>query len=486
MKNLQEILYKVAIVEVIGTTDRMVEGLTFDSRNVRDSYLYVAQRGTKVDGHDFIEAAIGLGANVIVGEELPSSPTEGITYILVQNSQEALSTIASNYFDNPSENLILVGVTGTNGKTTTVTLLHDLFQKLGYKCGMFTTVVNKIADEELKSTHTTPDAIQLNSIMAKMVQEACTHCFMEVSSHAVSQKRVNGLRFKIGVFTNITHDHLDYHKTFKDYIEAKRSFFNLLGPDAIALANKDDKNATIMLQETSARKKYFALKSGADYKCRIIENTFLGLALKIDNNEMWSQLIGKFNAYNLLAVYAVADSLGEDQMKTLVALSALQPVSGRFQYIKNEGISGIVDYAHTPDALENVLSTIQEIRSGAEKLITVVGCGGDRDKAKRPLMAEIACKYSNMVILTSDNPRTEDPASILDDMKKGVDPSERKKVLSILDRREAIRTACSMAKKEDIILIAGKGHETYQEINGVKHDFDDVKVLMESLNEINS
>lgn len=486
MRNLQEILYKVAISEVIGSTDTTVDGLTFDSRTVKDSFLYLAQKGTKVDGHDFIDKAIEAGASVIVAETFPAKTINGITYIKVADSQEALSTIAANFYGNPSSKLILVGVTGTNGKTTTVSLLHDLFQKLGYKAGMFTTVVNKIGDEEIKATHTTPDSIQLNSIMAEMVEKGCSHCFMEVSSHAVVQKRVHGLHFRLGVFTNITHDHLDYHKTFKEYIAAKRGFFNLLKADAYALANKDDKNATIMLQETKAQKKYFALRSGADYKCKIIESSFLGLALKIDGNEIWSQLIGRFNAYNLLAVYSAAVILGEDKMKTLVALSSLQPVSGRFQYINQDNISGIVDYAHTPDALENVLSTIKEIRTGAEQLITVVGCGGDRDKTKRPIMAEIACIFSDKVILTSDNPRTEDPEQIIEDMKKGVDPLSRKKVLAITNRKEAIRTACSMAQKDDIILVAGKGHETYQEINGVKHDFDDLKVLQESLNELNN
>lgn len=486
MRHLQEILYRVSISELIGSTDKKVGGLTFDSRSVEESSLYIAQRGTKVDGHQFIDEAIQAGATAIVAEEFPKNISKGVTYIKVSDSPEALSIIASNYFGNPSTKLVLVGVTGTNGKTTTVSLLHGLFQKLGYKAGMFTTVVNKIGEQEIKATHTTPDAIQLNAIMAQMVEEGCSHCFMEVSSHAVVQKRVNALQFRVGVFTNISHDHLDYHKTFKEYIAAKRSFFNLLDTDAFAIANKDDKNAGIMLQETKAQKKYFALRSGGDFKCKIMESTFLGLSLKIDGNEIWSQLIGKFNAYNLLAVYSVAEVLGEDKMKTLVALSSLQPVAGRFQYINHEGISGIVDYAHTPDALENVLSTIEEIRGGAEQLITVVGCGGDRDKTKRPIMAEIAAKFSERVILTSDNPRTEDPDAIIEDMKKGLDPLNRKKALAISNRREAIRTACSMAQSGDIILVAGKGHETYQEINGIRHDFNDLEVLQESLNEINS
>ena len=486
MKNLQEILYRVSITEVVGTTDVQVAGLAFDSRKVKENFIYIAQKGALVDGHTFIDNSIAAGATVVVLENLPEKAKKGITYVRVPDSREALALIAANFYENPSAKLSLIGVTGTNGKTTTVTLLHDLFQKLGYKAGMFTTVVNKIGEEEIKATHTTPDPIQLNALMAEMAEQGCTHCFMEVSSHAVVQKRVHGLHFKIGVFTNITHDHLDYHKTFKEYIAAKRGFFNLLPQDAVALANRDDKNATVMLQEAVSKKKYFALRSGAEYRCKIMESTFMGLALKIDGQEIWSQLIGRFNAYNLLAVYSVAMELGEDKMETLVALSSLQPVSGRFQYVRENSISGIVDYAHTPDALENVLSTIKEIRSGAEQLFTVVGCGGDRDKSKRPIMAEIACKFSDRVILTSDNPRTEDPEEIIQEMKKGVDPLSRKKVLSITNRREAIRTACSMAQKDDIILIAGKGHETYQEINGVKHDFDDMKVLHESLNELNS
>lgn len=483
MKILREILYKVQLLEIIGTTNVEVENLTFDSRKVEPGFVYIAQKGTKLDGHDFISSAIKNGAKAIILEEFPGEIAEGVVYVKVKDSTEALAHMAANFYDNPSTRLKLVGVTGTNGKTTTVTILYQLFQKLGYKSGMLSTVVNKIGEKEIKSTHTTPDAIQLNELLARMLEEGCSHCFMEVSSHSVVQKRIKALHFTVGVFTNITHDHLDYHKTFKDYIAAKREFFNQLAPTAFALANKDDKNAVVMLQETVAKKFYYALRSGADYQAKIIESTFLGLNLKIDGQEFWSQLIGNFNAYNLLAAYSVARILGEDRLDILVELSSLDAVAGRFEYVNINGIAGIVDYAHTPDALQNVLESIKEIRGGNEQLITVVGCGGDRDKEKRPMMAEIACKYSDRVFLTSDNPRTENPESIIQQMQKGVDPSARKKVLSITDRREAIRAACSMAVANDIILIAGKGHENYQEINGVKYDFNDMEILKESLKE---
>lgn len=483
MKKLRDILYKVQLIEIIGNAEIEIEGLAFDSRKLMPAFAYVAQKGTLVDGHNFIDSAIEKGAKAIVVEDLPESLSNDVVYIRVKDSSEALAVMAANFHDNPSTKLKLVGVTGTNGKTTTATLLFNLFTKLGYKCGLFSTVVNRIGEDIIKSTHTTPDALQLNELLQRMLDECCTHCFMEVSSHAIVQNRVKGLQFAGGVFTNITHDHLDYHKTFKDYLIAKRQFFNQLSPSAFALANKDDKNANVMLQESVAKKYFYALKSGADFQGKIIESTFLGLNLKIDGQEMWSQLIGNFNAYNLLAAYGVARLLGEDKMQTLVGLSSLEAVAGRFQYININGIAGIVDYAHTPDALQNVLDSIKEIRNGNEEVITVVGCGGDRDKEKRPLMAEIACKMSNRVILTSDNPRTEDPEKILEDMKKGVDPSSRRKVLSITDRKEAIRTACSLAKSGDILLVAGKGHENYQEINGKRQDFDDMKILTKALNE---
>ena len=395
-----------------------------------------------------------------------------------------MGLMAANFYNNPSRKLKLVGVTGTNGKTTTVTLLHQLFSKLGYKVGLISTVVNKIGNEDIKSTHTTPDSISINSLINAMLEAGCSHCFMEVSSHAVVQHRISGLSFTGGVFTNITHEHLDYHKTFAEYIQAKRGFFNLLSKNSFALSNRDDKNGEVILQETKANKRYYALKTHADFKTKIIESNFTGLSLKMDDQEFWSPLIGHFNAYNLTAVYATATLLGEEKLDVLTALSTLKTVAGRFQYINLFEVAGIVDYAHSPDALENVLRTIKDIRTGNEQVITVVGCGGDRDKSKRPIMAAIACKLSDRVILTSDNPRTEDPNTIIEEMKAGVDAASKRKVLVITNRKEAIRTACSFAQKSDILLIAGKGHETYQEINGVRNHFDDVEVLTESLNEI--
>lgn len=483
MKQLKDILYGVAITEVVGSTTVAVSGLAFDSRKVTTGYCFVAQKGTQVDGHQFIDKVVEQEAIAVICEILPEELKESVTYVVVGNSSEALGLLAANFYDNPSQNLKLVGVTGTNGKTTTVTLLHQLFAKLGQKVGLISTVVNKIGQEEIPSTHTTPDAIQLNELLVKMVEEGCECCFMEVSSHSVVQHRVAGLHFEGGVFTNITHEHLDFHKTFKEYIAAKRGFFNLLGKTAFALSNKDDRNGEVMLQETSAKKYYYALKTIADFKTKVIESNFDGLNLKLDEQEFWSPFIGYFNAYNLTAVYGVAVLLGEEKLEVLTALSTLNSVSGRFQHIKINGITGIVDYAHSPDALENVLTTIKDIRTGGEEVITVVGCGGDRDKTKRPLMAEIACKLSNRVILTSDNPRTENPETIIEEMKGGVDPASRRKVLSITNRKEAIRTAISLAQPNDILLVAGKGHETYQEINGVRSHFDDMEILTEGLNE---
>jgi UDP-N-acetylmuramoyl-L-alanyl-D-glutamate--2,6-diaminopimelate ligase len=486
MRLLTDILYKAGLEEIIGTTNVAVASVTFDSRRIKKDCLFVAVHGTSVDGHKFIEQAIEGGALAIVCEELPENKHENITYVRVKDSHYALGIIASNFYDNPSQKLKLVGVTGTNGKTTTVTLLYNLFKSLGYTVGLLSTVRNKIHNEEVAATHTTPDAIALNELLSKMVEKGCQYAFMEVSSHAVVQHRVSGITFAGGVFTNITHDHLDYHKTFDEYIKAKKMFFDNLGEDAFALTNKDDANGKVMLQNTKAHKVSYAIKTPADHKCRIIENHLNGLLLNIDGKEVWVKLIGSFNAYNVLAVYTTALLLKQDSVNILTALSTLNAPEGRFQYLKSEsGIIGIVDYAHTPDALKNVLETIKGIRTGNEQVITLVGCGGDRDAAKRPVMAKIACQYSNKVILTSDNPRSEDPEEILNQMQKGIDPVDVKKTLRISDRKEAIRTACSLAKQGDIILVAGKGHEKYQEIKGVKHPFDDYEILKETLKALN-
>ncbi|MCA0430697.1 MAG: UDP-N-acetylmuramoyl-L-alanyl-D-glutamate--2,6-diaminopimelate ligase [Bacteroidetes bacterium] len=482
MKLLSDILYKVSLEEVIGSTHTAISSVTFDSRNVKKDTLFIAINGTSVNGHQFIEKAINTGAVAIVCEELPTHLNENITYIKVKDTTYALGIIACNYYDNPSEKIKLIGVTGTNGKTTTVTLLFNLFKALGYNVGLLSTVQNKINNTIIQSTHTTPDALSLNELLSEMVKQGCEYAFMEVSSHAVVQNRISGINFTGAVFTNITHDHLDYHKTFDEYIKAKKRFFDLLPNTAFALVNKDDRNGIVMLQNTKANRYTYALQSIADYKCRIIENHLNGLLLNVNNQEVWVKLIGTFNAYNVLAVYAVAMLLKQDKTNTLTALSNLNSVEGRFQYLKsNGGVIGIVDYAHTPDALKNVLETIKDIRTGNENVITLVGCGGDRDSAKRPVMAAIACEYSDKVILTSDNPRSEDPEEILNQMQKGVSPVDTKKTLRITDRKEAIKTACQFSKPGDIILIAGKGHEKYQEIKGVKHDFDDFKTLKETI-----
>jgi len=483
VKNLKDILYGVPILEVVGDTSIEVTGIAFDSRNVVAGFCYVAQVGTQVDGHDFIEKSIASGAKLVLCEKIPGNVTEGVTYVKVKNSGEALGIMASNFYDNPSSKLKLIGVTGTNGKTTTVTLLHQLFSKLGHPAGLISTVVNKIGKEEIKSTHTTPDAIQLNELLVKMLSEGCEFCFMEVSSHAVVQHRVAGVTFAGGAFTNITHEHLDFHKTFKEYIKAKQSFFNLLPKGSFALSNRDDKNGGVMLQETVAKKQYYALKTQAEFKTKVIESNFDGLSLKIDGQDFWSPLIGFFNAYNLTTVYGVAMLLGQDKMEVLTVLSSLNAVAGRFQHLKIGEVLGIVDYAHSPDALENVLKTIKNIRTGNEEVITVIGCGGDRDRSKRPLMAAIACKFSDRVILTSDNPRTENPEAIIEEMKLGVDAASKRKVLAITNRKEAIRTATSLAQANDILLIAGKGHENYQEINGERFHFDDLEILTKALTE---
>ncbi len=478
MKLLKDILYKAGIETVVGSTSVEVSTICFDSRLVEANSLFVAVSGTQVDGHQFIELAIEKGATSVVCEISPLKLHKNVTYVEVKDSSKSLGIIAANFYDNPSSELKLVGITGTNGKTTTATLLYNLFTALGFKTGLLSTVVNKIAGQDIVATHTTPDAIQLNKLLRQMVEEGCEYCFMEVSSHAIHQNRVQAIEFVGGVFTNITHDHLDYHKTFDEYIKAKKMFFDNLSPSAFALVNKDDKNGLVMLQNTKAKKYTYALKSMADYSCKVVEHDFNGMMLNISGNEVWTKLIGGFNAYNMLAIYSVAILLGMDKLKTLTEISNLTSVDGRFQYIKSRNnVAAIVDYAHTPDALKNVLKTINEIRTGNENVITVVGCGGDRDKLKRPIMASIACDNSTKVIFTSDNPRSEDPEEILADMKKGVDAVHFKKVLSITNREEAIKTACSLANDGDIILVAGKGHEKYQEIKGVKYPFDDLNVL---------
>jgi UDP-N-acetylmuramoyl-L-alanyl-D-glutamate--2,6-diaminopimelate ligase len=482
MKLLKDILYKVGLQEVIGTTNIAITSLSFDSRKISKDSLFIAVNGTSVNGHQYINDTITKGAIAVICEELPAKLNEKITYIKVNDSSLALGIIASNYYNNPSEKLALVGITGTNGKTTTTTLLFHLFKKLGYKTGLISTVKNQINNEVLVSTHTTPDSIELNKLLAQMVEGGCTHCFMEVSSHAIVQNRIAGVVFKGAVFTNITHDHLDYHKTFDEYIKAKKKFFDNLSADAFAITNKDDANGLVMLQNTKANKKTYSLRAIADYKCRIVENQFSGLLLNIDGQEVWTKLIGSFNAYNLLAVYATSLMLKEDKTNVLTTLSTLSSVEGRFQYVRsNNGILGIVDYAHTPDALQNVLKTISDIRTNNENVITLIGCGGNRDKEKRPIMAKIACDFSNRVILTSDNPRNESAEDIIQQMKSGVDGVNHKKTLSITDRAEAIKTACSMAQTGDIILLAGKGHEKYQEISGEKFPFDDMEILKENL-----
>lgn len=478
MKALRDILYKVNITSTSGDMNLEVNGVAFDSRKVRKGFLFVAIKGHQTDGHEFIDKAIRSGACVIVCEKLPEMVSDKATFVTVKGSAKALGIITSNFYDSPSQKLKLVGVTGTNGKTTIVTLLYKLFTSMNHKVGMLSTVVNKIVDKEIVATHTTPDPIQINELLVQMLEAGCTHCFMEVSSHAVDQGRIEGLHFVGALFTNLTHDHLDYHHTFESYIRAKKGFFDGLSSQAFALVNIDDKRGMVMLQNTKAQKKTYALKKMADFKSKIITNSIIGLELEIGDKNVWFKLIGDFNAYNLLAVYGAACLLGEDQEMVLLKLSSLTGANGRFELIKpGSKFTAIVDYAHTPDALKNVLETIEHFRTGNENVISVVGCGGDRDKTKRPLMAAIACKYSNKVIFTSDNPRGEDPMEIIKEMQKGVGPSEAKKTLVMADREEAIKTACMLAKEKDIILVAGKGHENYQEIKGVKYPFDDKEVL---------
>ena len=486
MRQLQDILYGVAITNVVGSTDQQFSAVELDSRKVEAGSLFVAIKGTLSDGHAFIHQTVGAGVTAIVCETLPEELSEGVTYIQVADTSVSLGTIAANFYEHPSTKLRLVGVTGTNGKTTIATLLFNLYTSLGYRTGLISTVQNQIEDKIIPSTHTTPDPIALNKLLSQMVSAGCDFCFMEVSSHAVAQHRIAGLQFEGGIFSNLTHDHLDFHKTFENYIKAKKAFFDMLPKSAFALVNLDDKNGMVMLQNTKATKKTYALKQMADFQARILENRFSGLHLELDQVDVYCKLVGSFNAYNLLAAYGAAMMLGEDKMEVMTKLSNLSGAEGRFDYITSEEkVIGIVDYAHTPDAVQNVLSTIQDIRKGTEQVITIIGCGGDRDKTKRPIMAQVACDWSDKVILTSDNPRTEDPLAILKDMEAGVSPTNQRKTITIADRKEAIKTACHLAKPGDIILLAGKGHEKYQEINGVRQHFDDKEVLMEQLN-INS
>lgn len=485
MKELQNILQGVAVQQVEGPVKIKITSVTFDSREVSAEALFVAVSGTRADGHNFIVMAVRNGASAVICQVLPEKIEGNVTYVRVADSSCALGQIASNYYDRPSGKLKLVGVTGTNGKTTIVTLLHRLFMQLGYKAGMLSTIVNKVQDREIQTGHTTPDALSINCVLKEMIDEGCEFAFMEVSSHAIVQERIAGLEFTGAVFTNITHDHLDYHKSFKEYIRAKKKFFDDLPATAFTLVNADDRNSMIMLQNTAAKKYRFGLKTMADFKGRVLENELEGLKILIDNSELYSLLVGEFNASNLLAVYGVAVLLGQEKEQVMSALSTLRGAEGRFDVLRSlGGVMGIVDYAHTPDALKNVLETIKSIRTGNERLITVVGAGGDRDKTKRPVMASIAARYSDRLILTSDNPRSEDPELILVDMMAGIDPVQKKYTIVISNRREAIKTAFNLSEKGDIILIAGKGHEKYQEIKGIRHPFDDKIILKELFEQV--
>jgi len=482
MKLLKDILYRTRIEQVVGSTNAAIERITFDSRAVVPFTAFVAVKGTRSDGHDFIAQAIAQGATAIVCERMPEALQEEVTYVRVIDAQYALAIMAANFHDHPSRDLTLVGITGTNGKTSTATLLYRLFRALGHKCGLISTVEIRVGNRTIASTHTTPDALRLNELLAEMVAEKVTYCFMEVSSHSVVQERITGLEFDVAVFTNITHDHLDYHGTFAAYIKAKKRFFDELGEEAVALVNADDPNGSVMVQNTKATRRSYAVRNMADLHARIIENQLTGLHLNIDGHDVYTRLVGEFNASNLLAVYGVATILGQAPLDVLTALSDLDPPRGRFQVIRGAGgVIGIVDYAHTPDALKNVLSTIGAVCSEEERVITVVGCGGDRDRTKRPIMARIAADLSHTVVLTSDNPRSEDPNTIIHEMRTGLTVVDRSKVLVNADRHEAIRMAVTLARPGDVVLVAGKGHETYQEVNGVKHPFDDAAVLKETL-----
>ena len=486
MITLKDILYKVSLEKVVGNTAVAFRELQFDSRKVGLDDVFVAIEGTQSDGHQFIKKAIDQGALAVVCQQMPKEIINGITYLQVQDTQQALAIMASHFYGNPSKDLQLVGVTGTNGKTTIATLLYTLFKSAGYKVGLLSTIKIIMDTTEHQATHTTPDSLTINKYLRQMVDRGVAYCFMEVSSHGIDQKRTDGLHFVGGIFTNLSHDHLDYHTSFKHYRDVKKSFFDSLPKTAFALTNADDKNGPVMLQNTKARKYTYGLKTIADYKVQILENQLQGLLLKINNQELWVKLIGNFNAYNLLAIYATAEQLGLEQLEILQLLSTLESVDGRFQYLVSEGkITAIIDYAHTPDALKNVLETINAIRSGNEELITVVGCGGDRDVEKRPKMGAIAATLSTKVIFTSDNPRSENPDTIIQHIEAGVPPQHFKKTIAITDRKQAIKAACQMANEHDIILVAGKGHETYQEIQGVRNDFDDRKTISELLIALN-
>ena len=485
MNQLKDILYKVTINAVVGSTNVFIRNIHFNSRSVAINDLFVAVKGSVVDGHDYIKSAIKQGALVVVCESIPNNTKNGITYIEVQDSSKALAIMASNFYGNPSDNLKLIGITGTNGKTTIATLLYQLFKNAGYKVGLLSTVKVMVNDLVYPATHTTPDSLTINKYLSAMNDEGVEYCFMEVSSHGIHQNRTEGLYFRGGVFTNLSHDHLDYHDTFAEYRDVKKQFFDQLSSQAFALVNCDDKNGEFMLQNTRAKKYTYALKTHADYKGQLLESQLSGLLLKLNDSEVWSKLIGEFNAYNLLAIFGTAELLGLEKVEILRLISDLESVSGRFQYlISDEKITAIVDYAHTPDALKNVLETINSIRTKNETLITVVGCGGDRDTTKRPKMGHIASALSTKVIFTSDNPRTETPENIIEAIEKGVEPQNFKKTVSIVDRKQAIKAACQMAQPNDIILIAGKGHETYQEINGERFDFDDYKVVQDFLKQL--
>lgn len=477
-------MHGIPVRQIVGNLHLLVESIHFDSRQAAPNSLFVAVRGTLADGHDFVPLAIEKGATVVLVEQLPEALEEGVTYAQVDDSAFALGVASANFYGNPSHFLRLVGVTGTNGKTTVATLLFQLFKQLGYQAGLISTVQNQIDNKVVPATHTTPDPVAINRLLAEMLEEGCDYCFMEVSSHAIAQQRIAGLNFAGGVFTNITHDHLDFHKTFAEYIKAKKTFFDGLDRFAFALTNADDKNGSVMLQNTFAHKKTYGLKTIADFKAKVVENHFDGMLLSVDQHEVWVRLVGHFNAYNVLAVYATAILLEQETSKVLVALSQVSGAEGRFDtVISQRGVVGVVDYAHTPDAVANVLQAIQGLRKGEEQIITVLGCGGDRDRSKRPEMAAVAAKYSNKVIITSDNPRSEDPAEIIREMEAGVPEAKKRNVFSIVDRREAIRAACHLAQPGDIVLVAGKGHEKYQEIAGRRIDFDDKNVLTETFSE---
>lgn len=477
---LKDLLKNISTVSVNGSVDVDITGVDIDSRQVSGGHLFVAMKGTQVDGHRFIPKAVEQGAAAVLCEEQPEEMKEGVTYILVSSTEDVVGEVATQFYGDPSRKLKLVGVTGTNGKTTIATLLYHMFRKLGHKCGLLSTVCNYIQDEQIPADHTTPDPIELNQLLHRMVEAGCEYAFMECSSHAIAQKRIGGLTFTGGIFTNLTRDHLDYHKTFENYRNAKKAFFDMLPKGAFAITNADDKNGMIMVQNTKATVKTYSVRSAADFKAKIIECHFGGMYLEIDGREVGVQFIGKFNVSNLLAVYGAAIMLGQKPEDVLVVMSTLHSVSGRLEPVRSaDGITAIVDYAHTPDALENVLKAIHEVLDGKGEVITVCGAGGNRDKGKRPLMAQEAVKQSDKVIITSDNPRFEEPQDIINDMLAGLNAQQMKKVISIVDRREAIRTACMMAKKGDVILVAGKGHENYQEIKGVKHHFDDKEVLHE-------